>query len=527
MQVGAANGDEETQEAVKIILVHVTPFRLKPSKSEYGLDMVGTEPGSSNTSTPPLPEGLVVFVKQDCQTCELVEPVLEQLEAATGLTVFTQDEPSFPASVTNKIFDSDLSVSWHHDIETVPTVLLIKNGRRMAETVGWSRSAWEKLTDVGDLGEGLPEQRPGCGSLSVDPNLADELTVRFSTTSLQSRRVEFAQLEDEHEAMFSRGWSDGLPVVPPTEAKVLAMLEATSLEPDEIVAVTPPDLIECTAEKAAINAVLAGCRPDYFPVVLAGLRAICNDRFNMHGVLATTMPVGPVFVVNGPIRHRIGMNSELNVFGQGNRANLTIGRAIQLIIRNVGGGRPGEVDRAALGQPGKISFCFAENEETSPWEPLSVAEGFEPGEDVITAFPGEAPRSVVDQLSRDPESLARSLASCLLTVHHPKIIQAFDAILAIAPDHARVFREAQWTRDHLIERITEYTTRPGTELIRGAGGIAEGIPEKMADSHLAKFRPGGLKIVHCGGGAGLFSAIIGGWGNGATGSDPVSVAITP
>jgi hypothetical protein len=234
------------------------------------------------------------------------------------------------------------------------------------------------------------------------------------------------------------------------------------------------------------------------------------------------MPVGPVVVVNGPIRRAIGLNAGINVFGQGCRANVTIGRALQLVVRNVGGGRPGEVDRATFGNPGKIAFCFAEDEEGSPWEPLSADFGVPAGRSAVTLFPGEAPRSIVDQLSRDPESLARTFAACLRTVHHPKLPLVFDAILAVSPEHARVFREAGWDKARLVGRLHELLQLPGAEIVRGAGGIAEGVPEGLAGATLPKFRPGGLLVVHCGGRAGLFSSIIGGWANGATGSQPVT-----
>jgi hypothetical protein len=339
--------------------------------------------------------------------------------------------------------------------------------------------------------------------------------------------VELAPLEDEFEAFFDRGWTDGLPVVPPTEARVLAMLEGTTRAPDEVVAVVPPDLVPCSVEKVAINAVMAGCRPEHLPVVLAALAAACTDEFNMHGLLATTMPVGPILIVNGPIRRRIGMNSGMNVFGQGNRANLAIGRAFQLVVRNVGGGRPGEVDRATHGSPSKLSFCFAEDEEASPFEPLSVSRGVPEGRDAVTLFPGEGPRCVIDQLSRDPESLARTFAATLRTVHHPKLVIGFDALLAIGPEHARVLREGGWDRKRLSERLLELLQIPGEELVRGAGGIAEGMPEGVRASTLPKFRPSGILLVHCGGKAGLFSAIIGGWAGGSIGSQPVTQEITP
>jgi hypothetical protein len=472
--------------------------------------------------TAALPDGIVAIVKRDCPTCQLVVPVLEQLrDAGISMSIFSQDDPTFPAGL-DPIDDTTLDVSWHHDIDTVPTLLRVDAGEERDRTVGWSRPAWETFTGVAGLGPDLPDYRPGCGSLSVDPDLATELAVRFGGSKLRSRRIELATLEDEMEAMFDRGWTDGLPVVPPTEARVMQMLEGTTRAPDEIVALVPPDLVEVSVEKVAINAVMAGCRPDYLPVVLAAVEAACTDDFNIHGVLATTMPVGPVLVVNGPIRRAIGMNSGGNVLGQGNRANLTIGRALQLVVRNVGGGRPGGVDRATHGNPGKLSFCFAEDEENSPWEPLSVSLGVAPGVSAVTLFPGEGPRCVVDQLSRDPESLVSTLAACLRTVHHPKLVLGFDAILVVGPEHARVFAEAGWDRRRVLDEIDERLQLPGAEIVRGAGGIAEGVPDHLRDMTLPKFRAGGLLLVHAGGGAGLFSAIIAGWANGSVGSQPTT-----
>ena len=481
----------------------------------------------SLNESPTLPEGLVAVVKKDCPTCELIIPVLIGLEKETQLTVFTQDDPDFPPGINDRQFDEELAFSWHHTIETVPTLLAVEEGKEVSRTVGWSRSNWESLTKIPGLGRDLPDQRPGCGSLSVDPSISPDLELRFGGSSITARRVEFAALEDTHEALFDRGWTDGLPVVPPSEARVAAMLKGTTRSPEEVVASIPPDLAPCTVEKVAINAVMAGCRPEYLPVVLAGVEAVCTQTFNMHGLLATTMPHAPVLIVNGPIAEQIGMNSGNNVLGQGNRANSTIGRAVQLVIRNVGGGRPGEVDRAAFGSPGKVGFCFAERENDSPWPPISTMYGFPAGTNTVLAFPGEAPRNLVDQLSRDPDSLARTYAANLISIQHPKLVLGFDAILAVAPDHSRVFRESGWSREQLAERINELTVRPGHELVRGAGNIPEGIPEGMKDSDLPKFRESGLHIVHCGGAAGLFSAIIGGWVNGEMGSDPVCVEITP
>ncbi len=463
---------------------------------------------------------LVAFVKRDCPTCTLVTPVLKELAARRELTVYTQDDPTFPDGLES-IHDSSLEISWRNQIEFVPTLLRVVGEREVGRVIGWHRGEWEEVSGETGLGQGLPETRPGCGSMSVDPVVAPALRASFGASALTARRVEL-ESEDDFEAMFERGWSDGLPLVPPTPERVLAMLDGTTRKAEDIVAVVPPSLVECTVEKVAINAVMAGCKPEYLPVVLAAVESACTDEFNMHGLLCTTMPTGPVIVVNGPIRRRIGMGSGMNVFGQGNRANLTIGRALQLVVRNVGGGRPGEIDRATHGNPGKISFCFAEDEEGSPFEPLATSRGIAPGRDAITIFPGEGPRCIVDQISRDPESLARSFAVNLRTVHHPKLIIVFDAILAIGPEHARVFRDAGWDRQRLTDRLMELLNIPGEELMRGADGIEEGVPGELAGMTLPKFKPDGILIVHCGGRAGLFSAIIGGWAGGDIGSRPVT-----
>jgi len=474
---------------------------------------------------PLLPDGLVIIVKRECATCQMVEPLLETIACDAGpLTVYTQDDPSFGASV-GAVHDSDLAVSWHYDIETVPTVLVIRNGRETDRTFGWSRDEWRRITGIAGLGEELPAMRPGCGSMSVDPDLVDSLRARFTNDTIVSRHVEFSASEDEFEAMYARGWTDGLPVVPPTRERVLRMLTGTTRAPSEVVTLCPPDLVELTVEKIAINAVMAGCLPEYMPWVIAALEAVCNDTFNMHGVLATTMPVGPVIICNGPGTRAIGMNSGINALGQGNRANNTIGRAVQLTIRNVGGGRPGEVDRATHGNPGKISFCFAEDELGSPFTPLAQWRGLPEGTNAVTVFAGEGPRGMVDQLARTPEELCRSLAESLIPLQHPKLVIGFDAILIISPDHGRIFKEAGWDRDRVLAEITALTTRPGADLVRGANGIAEGVPAHLKDAQLPKFRPGGLLITYAGGGAGLFSSMVAGWANGSVGSEPVTRAV--
>jgi hypothetical protein len=247
-----------------------------------------------------------------------------------------------------------------------------------------------------------------------------------------------------------------------------------------------------------------------------------------------------VVIVNGPVATEIGMNSGVNALGQGNRANATIGRALQLIVRNIGGGRPGEIDRATLGGPGKYTFCFAEDEAGSPWEPLSVERGFPEGTSTVTLFAGSGPHGFGDQKSREPESLARSMAWALDGVFHPKLALTADAVLVVSPEHARVFREAGWSKARLRERLLELLTKPVSELAAGALGCAEGMTfgpggatgvgpvgpaSGSGDTGIPKFTPDGLLIVHAGGSAGLFSAVIGGWVRGAIGSIPVTMEV--
>ena len=474
----------------------------------------------STSQTPtsrPLPaalagDGLAVVVKRDCPTCVLVEPVLRQLAASgQGVKVLTQDDPGFPAGLAGVIDDTDLALSWKLDIETVPTLIRIEGGREVARAIGWHRGEWEDVARLKGLGTALPAERPGCGSLTVDPDLADELAIRFGGIEFRARAIEIGGGEDEHEACFERDWTDGLPVVPPTRVRVHRMLKGTRRAGTEVLGLMPPDYQPCTVEKVAINAVMAGCKPDYMPVLLAAVEAVLDDAFCLHGVIATTMYVGPIVIVSGPVRRALDMNSAGNALGQGNRANATIGRALQLTIRNVGGGKPGEIDRATLGNPGKVGFCFAENEEGSCWEPLSVERGIAAGKSAVTLFCGYGITGIVDDKSRTPESLARTFAAHLRHMHHHKSYPGPDAVLVVSPEHMRTFREAGWSKARLRAELMALTTVPAETVLAGLEGIAVGAPERSRGRELSKLKPGGLVIVHAGGEAGMFSALLPGW----------------
>ena len=341
--------------------------------------------------------------------------------------------------------------------------------------------------------------------------MAERLEAKHQGGVLGARKIEYAAADDPVEIAYSRGWTDGLPIVPPTDERVIAMLKGTSRRPGEIVGRIPPFLAECTVEKVAINAVMAGCKPEYMPVLLAAIEAALEPVFTLHGVLATTYFSSPVIVVNGPIAKKIQMNSGINALGQGNRANATIGRALNLIVLNVGGGRPGQADRSTLGAPSKYTLCFAEDESDPAWEPLSVARGLPRGVSAVTLFQGHGPEAFVDQKSRTAEGLTKSFATSLVRMGHLRLTQSARALLVLSPEHYAIYKEAGWDRKRIERALYEATIRPGSELVAGKDGIGEGIPASRAGEQVPKFHEDGLMVVRAGGPAGLFSAIRPGW----------------
>jgi hypothetical protein len=488
---------------------------------------------------------LLVLVKHDCEVCDQVLPVLD--DAAAGgapLRILSQSSLEETEAQARRIglrtvpdVDVDLEVSARFDPEAVPTVLLLDGGEERGRVEGLQR---ERLAELaGRAGaelalDDLPELRPGCASATRDPDIAATLAARRARRDgrLRARTVEVGALEDVFEALHDRGLTDGLPVVPPTPERVVAMLEHTERDPQEIVGEVPPYGGNATVEKVAINAVMAGCAGETLPIVLAAVEAACVDSFAWHGLIATTYPAGPTVIVSGPLAAQAEMNAAGNALGQGNRANVTIGRALQLVGRNVGGGRPGVEDRATHGQMGKLGSCFAERlDETAPWPGLAQDRGVDADETGVTLMATEGPRVIVDQLARDPEGLCASLALALESVAHPKQRLAFDALVVVGPEHGRVFREAGWDRARVAERLFELTTSPAGELARGAGGSPEGIdPKFVSDPEMpvAKFAaPDRILLAHAGGDAGLFSMVYGSWAAGEIGSAPVTVSVEP
>ena len=272
------------------------------------------------------------------------------------------------------------------------------------------------------------------------------------------------QVEDDwpavNELYVERGWTDGLPIVPPTEAKVEEFLGRTSRDRLEIVAVLPPRQGEATVQKVAINAVMAGCRPEYFPVLLTAVEAVAEPAFNLDAVQATTHPVTPMLIVNGPIAKEIGLNGGYNAFGQGFRANLTIGRALRLVLMNVGGGLPGSGDRSTQGSPAKIAYCVAENEDASPWAPLHVEMGFDRDASTVTAVPCEGPHNIQDHFSTTGLGILRTIAGAMGQAGSNNLLDRGWPVLSLGPEHAATIARDGYDKQAIKEFVFEHARFP-------------------------------------------------------------------
>jgi hypothetical protein len=294
--------------------------------------------------------------------------------------------------------------------------------------------------------------------------------------------------------MYERGFTDGLPVIPPTESAVLAMLDAAGMQPDELLAVVPPEGGPATAEKVAINAVMAGCLPEYFPVVIAAMRAITDPKFNLLGVQTTTNPVGPVLIINGPIRKRLDINSGRGCLGPGRRANATIGRAIRLCMLNIGGCPPGDVDKAIHGMPGKLSFCFGEAEEESPWDPLHVENGYARQQSTVTAVAGQGTQNIYAGFL-DPLNVVTMVADAMACYGNNGYLRALGNPLVIfSPGHATLFADAGWSKQRIKDELFERTKVPRGRIPRAAQ-LSKPIYTDYADDEMCLLCPDADSIL--------------------------------
>ncbi len=310
----------------------------------------------------------------------------------------------------------------------------------------------------------------------------------------QSNLIEVSGETDPIEVAYRNGWTDGLPVVPPTPERVERMLAGTKRAADEIIAPIPPKWGRATVEKVAINAVMAGCKPIYLPVVIAAIEAMTAEPFSLHGIQVTTSLVSPLLIVNGPVREKLNINDGFNVFGQGWRSNATIGRAVRLVCTNIGGALPGELDRATFGHSGKFTYCIGEKEEVSPWPPLHVDRGFEASQSTVTVFAGASPRNADDHASNTAEGILDTICSNLAAPGIPD----GEAVIVLSPEHSKTIGDEGFTKREVQEFVAENTK----------------INHPAVGTNAAR-EPDEVIVMVAGGPAGRSTMLITGWG-GAT-----------
>ncbi|MFM9886009.1 MAG: hypothetical protein ACKVQT_23535 [Burkholderiales bacterium] len=335
----------------------------------------------------------------------------------------------------------------------------------------------------------------------------------------EAARHTLAASTDPIQFCYDQGWTDGLPVIPPTEERVSAMLAGTPLAPSTLIAKVAPSWAKATVEKIAVNAVMAGCLPAYMPVIIAAVRAMTNPALNLNGMQCSTHLSTPLVVVNGPARIELGMNSGANVFGQGNRANATIGRAIKLILTNIGRAIPGVTDKATLGHPGKYTYCIAENEEQSPWDPLHVERGLKREQSAVTVFGCEAPHNVNNQASQNAHDLAYTIADTMATLGKNMFYAQGEVMLVVCPSHAETIANDGWSKQHLKEFLYEKARKP-VRLVKLGGLYGREVKRNFwprwvnrdDENEMVPLvrRPSEITIVVAGG-AGRHSAFLPGW----------------
>ncbi len=453
---------------------------------------------------------VLLFGSEECPTSTLalrrLAPLVAPLrEAGVALVPVLEDPPEvaartarragWPGSVLAEPAPYDVSRAY--DLVSLPTLVAVgRDGGLGDRVVGWDATAVQALLDGLTGGRAprvpveAPTRKPGCAAKSTYD--AAEMAVGA---------------EDDVERMYELGWTDGLPTVPPTPERVAAMLGRH--DPDRSLGPVAPAMGDATLARVAACAVLAGCLPAYFPVVLAAVEAALDPAFNLGGQAVTTQPCGQLVVVNGPVRHELGIELGAGALGPGTRANMTIGRALRLVVTLTGGGAPGRLDRSTLGHPGKVGFCVAEDEETSPWEPLHVERGFDPGASVVTVIGSDAPLSISDHRSRTPEELTHVLAQAAAVTWSPYWwpMEA-SSVFVLCPEHVAMFRDARWSKQRLRAELFDALVRPAGELRRGeTTPVVHAAPD---DAPVRKWTsPDDVVLLVAGGEAGRYSALLG------------------
>ncbi len=517
----------------------------------YLLSVPGYKPGK---------KALLVFFETDCPTCQLALPYLNSLDSnAVQVLGLSQDDETHTRAFVEQLnlkypvnVDRGLKLTREFDPQSVPTMYLLdESGHVQSSLIGLDKAAMNTMAaalgqkTIAPLDDGTPAWKPGCGSRHLEPATQDghsgagDVSEESANGPLLRRiaepasRITLRDDEDPFEYCIQK-FGDALPVIPPTEAKVSAMVTASGLAAENVIARVPPVYGEATVEKIAANAVMAGCTPEMMRVLLPLVRAVCDENFNAHGVQATTHFAAPIIIINGPVRQELGFWCKQNVFSNVARANSTVGRALQLILLNLGGGRPDGIDMSALGNSAKFSCCIAENEEENPWEPFHVDRGLQRDQSALSLFAAEPPRGVSEHTAQKGAVVLKAVCQALATVWSYRICMNHEAIVVLCPEHAKTLARDGFTKQQVRQFLFENTGVPkrlyaekdtgeGTQLVPYYREIMiQGEPCYQ------KFRSAeSIHIVVTGGTAGKFSAVLGSWAVGPTGSQLVTYPISP
>jgi peroxiredoxin len=490
--------------------------------------MQQTESAPAVPGLQPGKKALLAFFETDCPTCQLALPYLNALKNdSVQLLGLSQDDEAATREFIRQLkieypveLDRGLQITRAFNPQSVPTIYLLDENRQVQRMlVGFDKQGLNELAatlghpPIAPADDGAPAWKPGCSSRHLEPEMQDgtqENSAKFlRRTAEPATRITLRDEEDPFEYCRQK-FGDALPVVPPTVEKVAAMVKATGLEPETVIARVPPFYGEATVEKIAANAVMAGCVPE----------------------MMRTHFAAPLVMINGPARKELGFWSRQNVFSNVAHANSSLGRAFQLILLNIGGGRPDGIDMSALGNPGKFSFCVAENEEENPWEPFHVTRGFRREQSAVSLFAAEPPRGVSEHTAHQGKMVLETISFALATVWSYRSCLTPEAIVVLCPEHVKTIHRDGFTKEQARQYLFENTGIPVryyADALRAEGTqLAANYKEitVRGEKCYQKFRsPEAISIFVTGGTAGKFSAVIGSWSTGPAGSQMVTYPI--
>ncbi len=495
-------------------------------------------------------KALLVFFETDCPTCQLMLPYLNTLAKNSIQVIAISQDGEAPTREFARAMqihypielDHGLKLSRAYGPQTVPALFLFDESGRIAQSlVGFDKAALNNLAaalghaPIAPPDDGAPAWKPGCSSRHLEPQSvgsdSSDGGPLLRRTAERAGRITLNDNVDPVEYCREQ-FGDALPVVPPTIEKVEAMVRASGLAAETVVARIPPVYDEATIEKIAANAVMAGCVPEMMRVLVPLVRAVCDERFNAHGVQATTHFAAPLIMINGPVREQLGFWSRQNVFSNVARANSTLGRALQLLLLNIGGGRPDGIDMSALGNAGKFSSCIAENEEESPWEPLHVERGLRRAQSALSLFAAEPPRGVSEHTGQRGATVLRAICAALATVWSYRVCMMPEAVVIMCPEHVKTLHRDHFTKQQVRQFLFENTGIPVRYYDGQDGGEGTQLVAQYREVTIQGERcfqkfsaPESIHIFVAGGTAGKFSAVLGSWSTGSRGSQMVTYPI--